>query len=353
MPAAIFWSEANNDTSVDQIAGAAGIGIAGAGIGASVSVPLITKDTSAYIGTHAQVDAMANGDALPGVYDGERDGATFNTDKNFHGVAVQASSTEDLFSLAVAVGAGFYAGVAGAVGVSVTDSNTEAFIGAGAEVNQALGANAAQSVNVTATNKFDGFTIGGGLGAGIAGVAGAVDVGLLRNDTSAHIDAGAHVSAMHDIDVNALADKNVKTWALSFGGGLVGVAGSVSVWSIGTPVSGDATSGSYSVDGETKDPLQSGSDPNAKDFAGDQSSGNDSSNGYTNVASGFSTDHKSGATDPDTPDNTQLIGQSMLAATTQLKGASPAGKLSAGLSGGGKIRNDGVHQPRRDGHRRR
>ena len=328
--------KANDDTSIDQIAGAAGIGIAAAGIGASVSVPIITKDTSAYIGAHAQVDAMANGDGLAGIYDGTRDGSTFNTEQDFHGVAVQASSTEDLFSLAVAVGAGFYAGVAGAVGVSVTDSNTEAFIGAGADVNQAAGANAAQSVNVSATNKFSGFTIGGGLGAGIAGVAGAVDVGMLRNDTSAHIDAGAHVSALHDVDVNALADKNVKTWALSFGGGLVGVAGSVSVWSIGTPVSGDATSGTYDQDGDQKDPLQSGGNPNAKDFAGDQSSGNDSNNGYTDVAKGFSTDHKSGATDPNTPDNTQLIGQNMAAATTKLKGASPAGKLSAGLSGGGK-----------------
>ena len=286
--------KANDDTSIDQIAGAAGIGIAAAGIGASVSVPIITKDTSAYIGTHAQVDAMANGDGLAGIYDGTRDGSTFNTEQDFHGVAVQASSTEDLFSLAVAVGAGFYAGVAGAVGVSVTDSNTEAFIGAGADVNQAAGANAAQSVNVSATNRFSGFTIGGGLGAGIAGVAGAVDVGMLRNDTSAHIDAGAHVSALHDVDVNALADKNVKTWALSFGGGLVGVAGSVSVWSIGTPVSGDATSGTYDQDGDQKDPLQSGGNPNAKDFAGDQSSGNDSNNGYTDVAKGFSTDHKSG-----------------------------------------------------------
>lgn len=339
---------ANDDTSVDQIAGAAGIGIAAAGIGASVSVPIVTKETTAYLGTHAQVDAMANGDGLSGVMSGERDGSSFLTEKDFHGVAVQASSTEDMFSLAVAVGAGFYAGVAGAVGVSVTDSTTEAFIGAGADVNQAPGAAAAQSVNVSASNKFDGFTIGGGLGAGIAGVAGAVDVGMLRNNVSAHVDGGAHVSARHDIDVNALADKHVKTWAFSFGGGLVGVAGSVSVWSIGVPASGDGTAGGYTVDGENKDPLQSGSNPNARDFANSQSAGDDPNNGYTGVTNGFSSDRKSTATDTDTPDNTQLIGQSMSGVGSKLSGASPKDRLNNGLHGSGKsgttalIRSDAV-----------
>ena len=51
---------ATDDTSITSIAGSAGIGIAAAGIGASVSVPVTTKHTNAFIASHAQVDGMAD-----------------------------------------------------------------------------------------------------------------------------------------------------------------------------------------------------------------------------------------------------------------------------------------------------
>ena len=42
------------------------------------------------------------------------------------------------------------------------------------------------------------------------------------------------INAADDVDVNALSRKDVQTYALSIGGGFVGVAGSVSVWTVGT-----------------------------------------------------------------------------------------------------------------------
>src|SRR5439155_18004935 len=44
---------------------------------------------------------------------------------------------------------------------------------------------------------------------------------------------GATVRAKRDIDVYALAQKQVQTYAVAVAGGFVGVAGSISVWSIG------------------------------------------------------------------------------------------------------------------------
>src|SRR5439155_766611 len=41
------------------------------------------------------------------------------------------------------------------------------------------------------------------------------------------------VKAKSNVDVNALSRKNVSTYAVSVGGGFVGVAGSVSVWTVG------------------------------------------------------------------------------------------------------------------------
>src|SRR4029077_14698733 len=45
---------------------------------------------------------------------------------------------------------------------------------------------------------------------------------------------GASVNAGTTVDVNALAIKHVTTYAVAIGGGFVGVAGAVSVWSLGT-----------------------------------------------------------------------------------------------------------------------
>ena len=57
---------------------------------------------------------------------------------------------------------------------------------------------------------------------------------MLDVTVQAAIGTGATVRASGDVEVSALSRKDVKTFALSIGGGFVGVAGSVSVWTIGT-----------------------------------------------------------------------------------------------------------------------
>src|SRR5207244_8733579 len=116
-------------------------------------------------------------------------------------------------------------GLGGAVSVTVIASNTTANIGAGAQITTA------QSVAVNAVNKAHVFAFAGGAAiGGIAGIGGGIDVGVLLNNTTARIDPAAEVHASGDVSVNALAIKNVQSIGISGGAGLVGLAGSVSLW---------------------------------------------------------------------------------------------------------------------------
>lgn len=72
--------------------------------------------------------------------------------KDFWGLMVQAGADEGIESLAVALGAGLYVDIAGAVSIAVIDSDTLAGIGAGAQVNQGVLGGAGQPVRVDALN---------------------------------------------------------------------------------------------------------------------------------------------------------------------------------------------------------
>ena len=89
-------------------------------------------------------------------------------------------------------------------------------------------------MNVTAVDSFKSLTVAGGVAGGFVGVAGGIDIGIANSSVTAYIGNGSFVSAANNVDVNALSRKDVSTYAVSVGGGFVGVAGSVSVWSIGT-----------------------------------------------------------------------------------------------------------------------
>jgi hypothetical protein len=108
-------------------------------------------------------------------------------------------------------------------------------------------------VNVTAANTVDGFVFVGGVGGGIAGIAGGVDVGVVRNPTRATIGTGADVRAAQDIGVYALSNKDVTTIAISLSAGIAALAGTVSVWTVGTKVDSN-----YSSDSSTADSLNEG-----------------------------------------------------------------------------------------------
>ena len=158
------------------------------------------------------------------------------------GVVVQATSSESFLTVAFAGGVGFYAGIAGAISVSLIDSDTSASIGTNAKINRRSGAfnpsnpsnvAAAQGVYVNASNIASLQGINVGVGVGIVGLAGAIGVGTIRNSTSAVIGSGAKITARHDVEVNALSQKSLEGIAVAGGGGVVGLAGSVNVYSIG------------------------------------------------------------------------------------------------------------------------
>ena len=103
-------------------------------------------------------------------------------------------------------------------------------------------ADASQSVNVSALNDAHVFAFGGGIATGIVGIGGGINVGMIRNNVTAHIGDNTTVGARGSVDVNALGNKDIETIAISAAAGGAAIAGSVTVWSIG-----DAVSSSYTV----------------------------------------------------------------------------------------------------------
>ena len=244
---------ATDDTSIIVVSGALGAGFVG--VGASVGVMVINKDTQAFVADDAIVDARGDhsgaGEAgvtgvLAGTLTGGDDATGFDTATR-SGLIVQAESSEDIVNIVVAAGAGFV-GVSGAVGVAIIDSDTQAWIGADAQINQTdgnSGAGSDQGVYVNAANEARVLTFTGAIAGGFVGVGGAVTVGNLNNDVNAKVRSGSKVKARKNVEVNALSIKKIDTFDVSGAGGFVGVAGAVSVWSIG-----DSSAPSYS---DTKD----------------------------------------------------------------------------------------------------
>lgn len=247
--------KADDDTATTLVAGTVALGIGGGGIGAGVGITLIDKDTRAWIGNRAVVDGRGQGSTALTAYSG--DGVDLTT--AMRGVQVQARSHENLFTVSAAGAGGLYLGFAGAASVATIDSDTLAYIGNGAQINtQAGAAHDDQDVNVSARNDLRLFNVSGALGVGAVGIAGAVDVGIIRNDTTAFIGDDATVKARRDIDVNALAKTDIDTYVVSAAGGLGALAGAVGVYSVGSGLDEDAqrrlqtddgNAGSY-VDGQ-------------------------------------------------------------------------------------------------------
>ncbi len=227
--------QAIDDTKALAIAGSGGF--AGtAGIGAGVGIMVITKDTTARIAGGSVIDAgaatgVAGVDAIGGI--NSRFGPTIA------GLIVQAGSSEDLQSYAIAGGVGGYAGVAGGVGVTIVDSDTAATIGNSVKVNQAIPAATGQDVRVAARNEVSVISVAGGLGGGLAGVAGAIGVGIIRNGTEASIGLAALVKSGGTVTVDAVSKQDIV--AVSASAALGGFAGAISfgTWIIG----GDYNSG--------------------------------------------------------------------------------------------------------------
>ena len=205
------------------------------GVGVAVGVASVSKDTEAFIGPNSRADGLANGSDTQQAYNGNYDpsGDLGFGVESIRGVAVESASSEDIFGLSASVGGGFV-GVAGGVGVTLIHVTTKAWVGESAQINQLSGADPGQSVNVSAVDFFKSLTVAGGAAGGFVGVAGGVDIGIADSSVQAFLQTLSTVNAQSNVEVNAVSNKQVQTYALSVGGGFVGVAGSVSVWSVGT-----------------------------------------------------------------------------------------------------------------------
>jgi hypothetical protein len=237
--------DATDVTDAYLITGAFGVSVAGVA-GGAISIVDLTKNTDAFIGDFATVNALGKTAGLSNIYDGETTGG-FETLSSFHGVAVQAYSSENVINVSLAGAAGFMAGLAGGVSIELFNSNTHAYINTGALINvNSAGASSAQAVDVAAVNQASNFSFAGGLAfVGGADLAGAVDVGLLQNSTQAFIANDATVDAQQNVGVYALSNDKVQTYAVGVSGAkILGLVGSVSVWSIGEPYSASYTDGS-------------------------------------------------------------------------------------------------------------
>ena len=162
------------------------------GVAVAVGVASVDKDTEAYIGGGAsKVDAKAlnSGMSLGGIYNGVSDSPGSPT-ATIRGLAIQATSTENVFGLAASAGGGFV-GVAGGIGVTLLKVVTKAFVADTAQVNTLGTASTAQAVNVSAADRFKSLTVGGGIAGGFVGVAVAVSVWTVGTATTATYNDGA------------------------------------------------------------------------------------------------------------------------------------------------------------------
>ena len=246
---------AQDVTGSSMLDGTVALGFEGVGVGGSVGINVINKDTEAYVGPSAVVNAMAqNTTGMTVFQNGVGSDGSFST-TTANGVAVQAESSEGVFTIAASGAGGFFGGLAGAVTVNIVGATTKAYIGAGALINQNLtGADLSQSVSVAAADTatlrgIDGALAGTNVSFLVGALAGGVDVGIIRNQTSAYIDTGAQVHANANVDVFALAYKSGDSLAISAAIGNVGIAGSVSVYLIDAGVSSDALSSLSAHDG--------------------------------------------------------------------------------------------------------
>lgn len=234
-------------TSDEQIANYAGVLAGGgtAGAGASVSVNQINGNTSATVGGDKEdktsVTAFGNSDALAtntGVADSEINNALISdetvtikskidrTTEERSGLVVDASSTRDMKSFLVTAGVAGNAGIAGTVNVNMIKGATNAGV-ANTTINSGSASMADAGnvfINAGDYTNMSGFV--GSLGFGIegAGVGLASDTNTVERDVTA-IVSGSNVNATNKFEIDAESMQGISSYSL--GGGIAGMGAGV------------------------------------------------------------------------------------------------------------------------------
>ena len=214
--------------------GGASIGAAGGGAGLALSVMNLTKDTEAYAGKAAKLDAKGQ-------------------------ISLDAQNSEDIFNLSLQAAGGSYAGLAGATNVMNLTAITKAYTDTGVEINQkdGYGKDGSKDVSLTATHEVKEMknTVTAASGSGGASVGAAVDVGNIKTQTNAFLGDGNKVASGGSVTVEAKDNMHgIMSNAISAAIGFVGLSGSISVYNVGSTMSPEdqkTLSGKASEDGET------------------------------------------------------------------------------------------------------
>ena len=225
---------ASDETKLHGGNGGAAIGFVGGGAGLALAVTNINKDTEAYAGKAAKLDAKGQ-------------------------VSLDAQNSEDIFNLSLQAAGGSYVGLAGATNVMNLTAITKAYTGTGAEINQkeGYGKTGSKDVSVTAGHEVKEMknTVTAASGSGGASVGAAVDVGNIKTQTNAFLGDGNKVAAGGSVTVEAKDHMHgIMSNAISAAIGSFGLAGSISVYSVGSTMSKEdqkTLSGQASENGET------------------------------------------------------------------------------------------------------
>ncbi|TLX54517.1 hypothetical protein DN826_13405 [Stutzerimonas nosocomialis] len=241
---------ASNLDIITSLAGAL-VGSGNASVGASVTVNLIESQTRAYIdGATTDVSALGKdaNDTLT-VDSGEllgapseahsywADSGQFNPVPNLAigtrqitGLAVQASSVQQVGQMAVTASASFvplYSGAAaGLSNTNVIAGASEAYIDS-ARINQAAGAGNAQQVRVGASShSFSaGYLASAAFSLGAVALSGTLDTTTISRRSAAYLH-GVTLNSRGETAVEASSSQSASSLIASAGGGIVGAAGS-------------------------------------------------------------------------------------------------------------------------------
>ncbi|MHC4507326.1 MAG: FG-GAP-like repeat-containing protein, partial [Planctomycetota bacterium] len=232
---------AQDETDVDTLAGAAAFatgGVFSVGLGVSANAAIVQKDTRAWIGANAVVDAHARRGTVTVLQDDIVGGRLLT--EAIRGVAVQARSLEDVQPLAFAGGefSSFFSidlGLSGSVNFVSVDADTSAYIDDGALINTQplVTTDPAQIVSVGAGGDTRVYDIAVNLLGSSVALAGGIGVGVIRNDITAWVGDGAEIRARQDIKVFALSAIEVDSFVSGIGKSeFLGLVASVSMYAI-------------------------------------------------------------------------------------------------------------------------
>ena len=143
------------------------------------------------------------------------------------GLAVTATTQENLNTIAIAGAAAGEAAIAVSATVNIVNQTVHAYIDQDATVDAShTAAPNANSVTVAATDPTQYLGVAGALAiGGTAGIGAGVDVGVITKDTQAWVAAGATVTANRNVAIGSVSGENITSISAGgSGGGDVAVA---------------------------------------------------------------------------------------------------------------------------------